>query len=141
MSVIFSSLPRKHFSGPIRGIIFDWAGTTVDWGCFAPTGVFKEIFAEKGIEVTDAEVRLPMGKFKRDHIAEICSMSRVAELWIKIHGTACIEADIDKLFEAFVPKQLSVLTDCSKVVPELLDTVDELRRRKIKIGSTTGYSA
>ena len=33
----------------IEGIIFDWAGTTVDYGCFAPLEVFLEVFKNKGV--------------------------------------------------------------------------------------------
>ena len=33
----------------IEGVIFDWAGTTVDYGCFAPVRAFAEIFREYGI--------------------------------------------------------------------------------------------
>lgn len=37
--------------------VFDWAGTTVDYGCFAPVKVFLEVFKEKEIEVTLEEAR------------------------------------------------------------------------------------
>ena len=56
----------------IEGIIFDWAGTAVDFGCFAPVNVFIEIFKQAGIDVTMEEVRKPMGKLKIDHIREMC---------------------------------------------------------------------
>ena len=39
----------------INLIIFDWAGTTVDYGCFAPVKVFIEIFKEKNIDVSLVE--------------------------------------------------------------------------------------
>ncbi|MEW9925477.1 phosphonoacetaldehyde hydrolase [Clostridium butyricum] len=52
----------------IEGIIFDWAGTAVDFGCFAPVNVFIEIFKQAGIDVTMEEARIPMGMLKRDHI-------------------------------------------------------------------------
>ena len=29
----------------IEAVIFDWAGTTVDYGCFAPVKAFMEAFA------------------------------------------------------------------------------------------------
>ena len=29
----------------IQAVIFDWAGTTVDYGCFAPVQAFQEAFA------------------------------------------------------------------------------------------------
>ena len=44
----------------IKGVIFDWAGTTVDFGCTSPVSAFKEAFRRAGIDVTDEEVRAPM---------------------------------------------------------------------------------
>lgn len=32
-----------------EGIIFDWAGTTVDYGCMAPVRAFDEAFKSFGI--------------------------------------------------------------------------------------------
>ena len=48
----------------IQGVIFDWAGTTVDFGCFAPVSAFVEAFRKAGIDVTLEETRAPMGKLK-----------------------------------------------------------------------------
>ena len=36
----------------IDGVIFDWAGTTVDYGSFAPVQAFVEVFKHFGIEPT-----------------------------------------------------------------------------------------
>ena len=55
----------------IKGIIFDWASTTVDFGCFAPVHVFIDIFNEVGIEVTIDEAREPMGMLK-EIIFKVC---------------------------------------------------------------------
>ena len=52
----------------IQGVIFDWAGTTVDFGCFAPVSAFVEAFRKAGIDVTLEETRAPMGKLKIEHI-------------------------------------------------------------------------
>ena len=38
--------------GKIEAVIFDWAGTTVDYGCFAPVQVFTEVFQDMGINPT-----------------------------------------------------------------------------------------
>lgn len=48
----------------IKTVIFDWAGTTVDFGCMAPVHAFRNAFLEKGIQLTDKEIREPMGKLK-----------------------------------------------------------------------------
>ena len=52
----------------IEAVIFDWAGTTVDYGCFAPVQAFSEVFKEFGVTPTMEEVRKPMGMLKIDHI-------------------------------------------------------------------------
>ena len=52
----------------VEAVIFDWAGTTVDYGCFAPVQAFVEVFKHFGIEPTMQEVREPMGMLKIDHI-------------------------------------------------------------------------
>ena len=62
--------------GKIEAVIFDWAGTTVDFGCFAPVQAFVEVFKHFGIEPTMEEVRKPMGMLKRDHIKTMLSMER-----------------------------------------------------------------
>ena len=36
----------------IKAVIFDWAGTTVDYGCMAPVQAFVEVFKQYGIEPT-----------------------------------------------------------------------------------------
>ena len=45
------------FNRRIQAVIFDWAGTTVDYGSLAPTRVFVEIFKRRGIEITVPEAR------------------------------------------------------------------------------------
>jgi len=35
----------------IKAVIFDWAGTTVDFGSRAPMGAFVNLFKEYGIEM------------------------------------------------------------------------------------------
>jgi beta-phosphoglucomutase-like phosphatase (HAD superfamily) len=50
---------RKPCRGPIQAVIFDWAGTIVDYGSYAPTKVLIEAFAERGVAVSLAEARVP----------------------------------------------------------------------------------
>lgn len=47
-------------SKKIEAVIFDWAGTTVDYGCFAPVQAFTEVFKEFGVIPTMEEVRKRM---------------------------------------------------------------------------------
>jgi phosphonoacetaldehyde hydrolase len=130
-------LYKANGSGRLKAVIFDWAGTTVDFGCFAPTGVFIDVFRQKGIEITQQEARGPMGMHKRDHIRMITRYTRVATEWIMKYNRICTEEDIEDMFRKFIPIQLSVIEKHSEIIPELPDAI---RSMDMKIGSTTGYN-
>ncbi len=78
------------------GIIFDWAGTTVDYGCFAPVKAFIEAFEHYGITPTLEEVRKPMGMLKIDHVRTMLSMERISTAWEEKQGRKWTEEDVRK---------------------------------------------
>jgi len=135
-----NELYRKNYAGKLKGVIFDWAGTTVDFGCFAPTGVFIEVFRQKGIDITMEEARGPMGMHKRDHIRVISQYPRVATEWKIKYGHFCSEAEIEEMFNNFIPLQLAVIEEHSAIIPELTEALEVIREMDMKIGSTTGYN-
>src|SRR5579863_7990028 len=92
----------------VKAVIFDWAGTLVDYGSRAPMGAFVETFAEFGVEISIGEARGPMGMAKRPHIAALCANPRVAKAWAAARGAPPSEADIDALYEVFAPKNVAV---------------------------------
>lgn len=61
----------------IEAVIFDWAGTTVDYGCMAPVQAFVKAFEKFGITPTEDEIRKPMGMLKRDHVRTMMNMDRI----------------------------------------------------------------
>lgn len=133
---------KQHSSiQKVQAVIFDWAGTTVDYGCFSPLHVFMEIFKQKGITVTHEEARKPMGKAKWAHIDEMCQMDRIATLWQEKYGTKPSKDDVDELYSQFEPMLFATLPNYCKLVPGLLPLVHQLKEDGIKIGSTTGYTA
>jgi len=134
------NLTNKNYSGPLKAVIFDWAGTTVDYGCFAPTGVFVEVFRQRGIDITLEEARGPMGMHKRDHIRKITQYTRVAAEWMLLKGREFSEADIEKMFNSFIPLQLAIIGEHSEIIPELPEALRIIRSMDMKIGSTTGYN-
>jgi phosphonoacetaldehyde hydrolase len=124
----------------IEGVIFDWAGTTVDFGCFAPVNVFLEIFKTAGIQVTMEEARIPMGMLKIDHIKAMLEMPRIKTLWQEKYKKDFDEKDVNNLYFSFEHILLSSLSKYTEPLPEVLDTVKELKEKGLKIGSTTGYT-
>jgi phosphonoacetaldehyde hydrolase len=126
---------------PIRLVAFDLAGTTVDFGSSAPAGVFVDLFRRHGVAVTDAEARGPMGTAKRDHIAAVAALPRVAEAWRTAHeGRNFAEADLDSLYAEFIPLQLASLPAFDDLIPGTLDAVARLRAAGVKVAATTGYN-
>lgn len=125
----------------VEGVIFDWAGTTVDFGCFAPVNVFVDIFKNAGIDVTMEEARGPMGMLKIDHIRAMLSMPRIAALWEEKNGRSFNEQDVNDLYADFEPALMASLADYTDPIPGVIETVEALRKQGLKIGSTTGYTA
>ncbi|WP_317346998.1 phosphonoacetaldehyde hydrolase [Blautia argi] len=126
--------------GKIEAVIFDWAGTTVDFGCFTPVQAFVEVFKHFGIEPTMEEVRKPMGMLKRDHIKTMLYMDRIHKLWLEKYGHEVTEEDIDSLYNLFEDKLLGILDQFAEPKPYVLEAVQKLRGMGVKIGSTTGYT-
>lgn len=122
-------------------VIFDWAGTTVDFGSISPVAAFREAFRQSGLEVTDDEIRAPMGMLKRDHIKTMLNMPRIAQEFEQKNSRIAHDADIDSIYEVFEPSLMSVLPECSALKPYVLETQELLRSLGIKIGSTTGYTS
>ena len=125
----------------IKAVIFDWAGTTVDYGCFAPLDAFMESFANKGIIITIDEARAPMGLPKIDHIREIFRMPRVSELFLQKYGRVFTETDVHELNNEFEPILMSGLASHSQPIGNIVKITASLREKGIKIGSTTGYTS
>lgn len=123
-----------------KAAVFDWAGTIVDFGSFAPMGVFVKAFAQFGIEATIEQARAPMGSAKWDHIRAMMDMPEIAAQWAGKYGAAPTDADVDKVYEIFVPMNEKVAADYADLVPGAKAAVDELRAMGLKIGSTTGYT-
>lgn len=76
---------RASSTGQLKAVIFDWAGTMVDYGCFAPVAVFIEVFKRQGIAISTAQARAPMGLEKRDHIRAIAQQPEISAQWQTVH--------------------------------------------------------
>jgi len=131
---------RRPYRGRLQAVVLDWAGTTVDHGSLAPMRVLQRIFADRGIEITDEEVRRDMGVLKKDHIRSLLNLPRIAGLWERRYQQAPGENEVEALFADFIPRQMECLTEYSTVISGVTSAVERLRVRGLKIGSTTGYT-
>ena len=130
---------QRTYRGPLKAVVLDWAGTTMDYGCFAPAVVFIEVYKRKGIDITTEQAREPMGAHKRVHIQKISQMDEVAEKWVEKYGRRPTEEDVDEMFAEFVPLQLECLSKYADLIPGCLEALEDFRKRGLKTGSSTGY--
>ncbi len=124
----------------IECVIFDWAGTAVDYGCFAPVVAFVESFQEIGVPVTPAETRAYMGLTKVEEIRALFGLKRVSESFQAKYGRPYNENDVQGRYESFQRILFATLKKYTEPIPGVVATVDKLRSAGVKIGSTTGYT-
>ena len=130
---------QRGYRGPLKAVMLDWAGTTLDYGCYAPAVVFVQVYERQGVPISIEEARVPMGAHKKVHIRKLSKMEAIAARWQEEHGRAPNEGDVETMFADFVPLQLGCLADYAELIPGTVEAMTEFRRMGLKIGSTTGY--
>ena len=131
-----NELPFMH----LKAVIFDWAGTLVDFGSLAPMGAFVRLFQEFGVEISIDEARVPMGLPKWQHIQALGRQARIAQAWESHYGRPFNDNDVDRLFSVFAPMSAQAAAEHAQLIPGARDCVDSARRRGLMVGSTTGYT-
>jgi phosphonoacetaldehyde hydrolase len=131
---------HRRYYGRLKGIVLDWAGTTIDFGSRAPVLAVVETFRKADVPVTMQEARGPMGMAKRDHLNAMLAMPEVRDRWQKVHGRTPTSQDVDRLFTQFLPLQQEILANNSKLISGCLEAMQDCRSRGVRIGSSTGYT-
>merc|ERR1712184_149162 len=127
------------YVGPVKLCVFDWAGTVVDAGVFAPVLTFQKLFEDEGVPISSEEVRAPMGVHKRIHIQKIVETPAVAARWLQKKPT---DDDAERIYSKSLTASLDVLPNNSHLIRGAAATIDLLRSKYgIKIGSSTGYTS
>ncbi len=132
---------NKPYTGKVKAVVMDWAGTAVDYGSIGPVAVFIEVFRLFGVSVSVTETRQFMGLMKKDHIRGMCGLPSVQNSWVREHGRLPDENDIDAMYRETERLMIAAIAKHSDPIPGLLETVDQLRRDEIKIGTSTGYTS
>lgn len=124
---------------PLQAVIFDWAGTLVDFGSLAPTQIFVEAFATFGISITLEQARGPMGLSKWDHIHQLLQEPSIAAQWNSMFGRAPSDADVDAIYARFMPMQIAKVGEFSVPIDGAVQVLQWLRSNRLKVGSCSGY--
>lgn len=125
---------------PVKAVIFDWAGTVIDFGCMAPVEALIDVFGGEGIVLTDAEARADMGKAKLDHVRAILAEPGIAARWQQARNAAPGEDDVARVYARLEPAIEVAATRAATLIPGAAATVDTLRQLGVRIGSGTGYT-
>jgi phosphonoacetaldehyde hydrolase len=124
----------------IAAVVFDWAGTVIDFGCLAPIRALQAAFAAQGVAITEAQARKDMGRAKKDHVAALMADPGVRDAWTARFGAPPGASDIDRLYAALEPLMRQEAAAHSTLIRGAADIVAWLREQDVKIGSSTGYT-
>jgi phosphonoacetaldehyde hydrolase len=124
----------------LKAVVFDWAGTMIDFGSRAPVIALCKVFAAHGVPLEESEARADMGLAKIDHIAAILAQPRVRDAWAAQHGCAPDSATAEQIFALISPMMREAANECALLIPGAADVVRQLRAAGVKIGSCTGYT-
>ncbi|NQE47347.1 phosphonoacetaldehyde hydrolase [Herbaspirillum rubrisubalbicans] len=124
---------------PLQAVIFDWAGTLVDFGSLAPTQIFVDAFKSFDIDITLAQARGPMGLSKWQHIRVLLDDATIAAQWQAHSGRAPSDADVDAIYARFMPMQIAKVGQYSQPIEGAAQVLAWLRAEGLKIGSCSGY--
>ena len=121
-------------------VIFDWAGTMVDFGSEAPVKALIEAFGAEGVLIDAATARRDMGKAKIDHVRSLLREPSVAAAWRAHHGRVATPKDVDVLMARLGPLMRDQAARASTLIPGARETFDRLRAAGLKVASSTGYT-
>ena len=83
---LFELQRGSSMSFPVKAVVFDWAGTMIDFGCMAPVEALIEVFAADGMALSRRRGPRDMGKAKLDHLRALLAEPRVAARWQAAKG-------------------------------------------------------
>ena len=121
-------------------VIFDWAGTMVDFGCRAPIAALLEAFAWRGVTLDEATAREDMGKAKADHVRTLLARPQIVTAWTDANGAPPGAADVSVLMDDLGPLMRDAAAEAAELIPGAADSVAALRAAGLKIASSTGYT-
>ncbi len=124
----------------IRGVVFDWAGTIIDFGSLAPMGAFVKLFANHGVQISIAQARIPMGLPKLAHIEALGALPDIARQWEQSKGGPFTAGDAAALLREFEPMSALAAMENKDFIPGFLDTYRWLQANQMRVATTTGYT-
>ena len=124
----------------IKAVVFDGAGTMIDFGCVAPVQALRAVFAAEGAPIGGPDARRDMGRAKRDHVRALLGYPEVRQAWSAAHGRAPDEGDVSRIHDALEPLMREAAMAHSELIAGAAEVARDLKARGVAIGSCTGYT-
>lgn len=124
----------------IDAVIFDLAGTVIDFGSMATIQSMKKIFADKKIILKNETIKEDMGINKKKHIIKILNKKIVKKKWLKIYKKRISQNDLDNMSKKFDLYLVKYVKENLNVIPNAQKIFKILKKNNIKTAVTTGYS-
>ena len=121
-------------------VIFDWAGTMVDFGCEAPVKALIEAFDAEGVRLDAATARRDMGKAKIDHVRALLAEPQVAAAWQARHGRKADDSAADLIMTRLRAPMREHAARASTLIPGARECFERLRAAGLRVASSTGYT-
>lgn len=118
----------------VKLVVFDWAGTLIDFGCKAPVKAFKLAFNHFGLNPKEKIIRKYMGMSKYDHINAIINNL------IEKRETKYIHVTAKEVYNVYEGMQISAIKQYSNIITGSVRMKEQLEDRNMIIGTTSGYS-
>lgn len=144
------------YCGPVQLVVLDYAGCLVDGpqdlsdkypdddgiGVKAPVIPFDETLKQWGVDLSWAQLREPMGRFKRDHLQVLLESDEGSRQFREENGRDWTESDLDEMMEVFRPLQQEVIVreELARPIEGAKETIDDLQRYGKVLSNTTGYT-
>jgi phosphonoacetaldehyde hydrolase len=124
----------------VAAVVFDWAGTMIDFGCLAPIRALQAAFAQEGLPITEAQARKDMGRAKLDHVAALLSDPDISAAWSARFGAAPGPEELRLIYTRLEPLMRTEAAAHSQLIAGAADLAAWLSAEGVKIGSSTGYT-
>jgi phosphonoacetaldehyde hydrolase len=121
-------------------VVFDWAGTMVDFGSTAPVRALIEAFAAEEVPIDAPTARRDMGRAKVDHVKSLLAYPEVAAAWQARHGAAAGEGDVERLMMRLGPLMREHAARASTLIPGARESFEQLKAAGLRVASSTGYT-
>ncbi|MCC7667750.1 phosphonoacetaldehyde hydrolase [Liquorilactobacillus satsumensis] len=124
----------------IAAVVFDWAGTTVDYGSKAPIVAFSSAFKTYGISISEEQIRKDIGLSKLEHIKKIFQDSAAQNAWKKeFNQPFDLNFATETVYTKFNDLISAQLKATSYLKPGLYKLMVYFKEHNIKMATTSGY--